>query len=71
MRRSSTDLTVRQKLTLIDDPLGCYIVCHTVNTISSARRMTSVVLDRGNRRYRRIIRTENKPLWNQLRSLLV
>ena len=60
----------RQKLTLIDDPLGCYLVCHTINTASNARRVTSIVLDRGSRRYQRIIRDENITLWNALRAML-
>jgi len=60
-----------QKLTLIDDPIqGCYLVCHTKNRLTGYRRISSIVLDKGTRRYRRIIRNQNPNLWNELRSML-
>lgn len=63
--------SLKQKLTLIDSPKeGCFLVCHTINTASNARRVTSIVLDKGGRKYKRILRTTDLPLWNQLRSML-
>lgn len=59
-----------QKLTLIDDPLGCYLVCHTINRRTGYRRISSIVLDRGNRHYKRIIRAEDFTLWHQLKNML-